>query len=162
MLHGQNIHKLLTQTLRSVQTLTSDREEVLYSSILLSGLNGSIISYANREDTPASYNKSTNNLKMMSLLIRDKWNEDQMDPSAQSTSSCYTCELRTDPEDGNSEATHIYTYEIEDLHACVAQIPRSDLLLLFIGSGQYPYGLEVLKMKAALEGLASMQGYKLN
>ncbi|SCV01732.1 LANO_0F13256g1_1 [Lachancea nothofagi CBS 11611] len=156
MLHGKNIHSLLQETLRPVHTLTSDHE-ALYSSIIVSGINGSIISYANSEVTPATYNKSSNNLKMMALLIRDKWNEDQLDSGAQTTSSCYRCELAE-----GMESTYIYTYELEDLHACVAQIPRSDLLLLFIASDQYPFGLEVLKLKSAINAFSSMYGYKLN
>ncbi|SCU89178.1 LAME_0E02476g1_1 [Lachancea meyersii CBS 8951] len=156
MLHGKNIQRLLKETLGAVSTMGSENEP-LYSSILLSGINGSIISYANSDGTPTSYNKSGNNLKMMALLIRDKWNEDEQDANARKTASCYTCELA----DG-SESTHIYTYELEDLHACVAQIPRSDLLLLFVASGKYPYGLEVLKMKSGLKAFSGMYGYKLN
>ncbi|SCU83501.1 LAFA_0D03972g1_1 [Lachancea sp. 'fantastica'] len=156
MLQGKNIQDVLQKTLKPVSTIGSDHGP-LYSSILLSGINGSIISYANSEETPTSYNKSGNNLKMMALLIRDKWNEDQSDQSAQKTSSCYAWEL-----DNGSASTHIYTYELEDLHACVAQIPRSDLLLLFVAGGEYPYGLEVLKMKFALKSFSSMYDYKLN
>ncbi|CEP62831.1 Slm4p LALA0_S06e04830g [Lachancea lanzarotensis] len=158
MLQGKNIQDVLQKTLKAVSTIGSDHGS-LYSSILLSGINGSIISYANSDETPSSYNKSGNNLKMMALLIRDKWSEDQSDQSAQKTSSCYNVEL----DDGSAAAsTHIYTYELEDLHACVAQIPRSDLLLLFVAGGEYPYGLEVLKMKFALKSFSSMHDYKLN
>lgn len=155
MLHGKNIHHLLELTLSPVQTVVAEHEP-LFSSLLVSCTNGSIISYANSDTAPTTYNNSSNNLKMMALLVRDKWNEDQQDPSAQATHSCYQCEA----EDG--EVTRVYTYELEDLHACVAQIPRSDLLLLFIASSDYPYGLLVKKMKAALQAFSSMYGYKLN
>lgn len=156
MLHGNNIRRLLEETLSAVQTIVSDHES-LYSSLLVSCTNGSIISYANSESTPPTYNSSYNNLKMMGLLVRDKWNEDQQDASAQSTRSCYNYEI-----DGAQNTTRIYAYELEDLHACVAQIPRSNLILLFIASGTYPHGLQVLKMKRALTAFSAMYGYKLD
>ena len=100
---------------------------------------------------------SVNNLKMMSLLIRDKWSEDQAQTDDRPASNRYKYEL-----DNTGLNTNIYTYEIEDLHACVAQIPQSDLLLLFIAGASYPYGLLVLKMKKSLLAFQDMYGYKLD
>lgn len=90
----------------------------------------------------------------MALLIRDKWNEDERDTEEQATHSCYNFKIE-------EESTKIYTYELEDLHACVAQIPRSSLLLLFIADAEYPYGLLVMKIKKALVAFRDMYGYKL-
>lgn len=92
---------------------------------------------------------------MMSLLIRDKWNEDEQQELLPARYD-YTITVQEEPT-----TTHIYTYEIEDLHACVAQIPQSDLLLLFIADSNFPYGLLVMKIKGALEAFRDMYGYKL-
>ncbi|SCU99763.1 LAMI_0G00650g1_1 [Lachancea mirantina] len=154
MLHGRHIKSLLTETLNPVQTQHSI-QEALHSSLLISSDNGAIISYANTEPSSVGYNSSINNLKMMALLIKDKWSEDERDVSEQTTECCYTYDLER-------ETTRIYTYELEDLHSCVAQLPRSNLLLLFIANPNYPYGLMVLKMKYAIGAFKDMFGYKLD
>lgn len=152
MLHSKNIRNVLRNTLSAVDSLTTTTGN-LQSAILLSAVNGSIISYVNGEERLPNYNSSVNNLRMMALLIKDKWSEDEEESSMdEDIRYVYNFE---------GETTRIYTYELEDLHTCVAQIPRSDLLLLLIGGSQYPHGLLVLKMKYTLQAFSQMHGYKL-
>ncbi|CCD22910.1 Slm4p NDAI_0A07560 [Naumovozyma dairenensis CBS 421] len=220
MIHADNIRQVLEATLKPIKIRTLPIETpCLKSSLLLSALNGAIMAYANAdtdsgaifkddeddtqdtdEETQNTTSQATtmNNLKMMSLLIKDKWSEDEKNPEAQTTNSCYIYDLKekqnkdeniTDQQEkveqhqttdggsslqkptplptveGNvndkSSSIRIYTYAVEDLHACVTEIPRSDLLLLFIADNSYPYGLLVLKMKALVSAVTDLYGYKL-
>ncbi|CAI4058674.1 hypothetical protein N7582_001166 [Saccharomyces uvarum] len=159
MLHFENVKVFLENTLKSYDLSSIDfKTSHLQSSILLTATNGGILSYATSDSSVPknSINEinSVNNLKMMSLLIKDKWSEDENDPGEQSTKSCYPVEI-------DSFKINIYTYEMEDLHACVGQIPNSDLLLLFLADNTFPYGLLVVKIEKALRELTDLYGYRL-
>ena len=159
MLHAKNVKGFLENTLKPYDLHSVDfKTSSLQSSMILIATNGGILSYAtSNNDVPKnSINEinSVNNLKMMSLLIKDKWSEDENDTEEQHSNSCYPVEI-------DSFKTKIYTYEMEDLHTCVAQIPNSDLLLLFIAEGSFPYGLLVIKIERAMRELTDLFGYKL-
>lgn len=162
IIQSRNVRKVLEALLKPVNIdVISFKTRPLQSAILLASTNGSVISFATSNDTKQD-NYSVNNLKMMSLLIRDKWSADESQVTDRSSPgetnySKYTIESN----DNKSISTDIYTYEIEDLHACVAQLPQSELLLLFIADADYPYGLLVLKMQKALHAFKDMYGYKL-
>lgn len=157
IIQSKNVKALLEATTKPVhiQYLSYDSDP-LQSSVLLATTNGAILAFATSTPTSPNESHSMNNLKMMSLLIRDKWNEDE-EEQVSPTRYDYTVTI----EKGTTATTHIYTYEIEDLHACVAQIPQSDLLLLFIADADFPYGLLVMKIKGAMEAFRDMYGYKL-
>lgn len=158
IIQSRNVKLLLDALLKPVNIDTiSFTTNPLQSSVLLASTNGSVISFSN-SDSASDDTHSVNNLKMMSLLIRDKWSEDQAQLDERPASNRYNYSL--DPQDP-ALLTNIYTYEIEDLHACVAQIPQSDLLLLFIADIGYPYGLLVMKMEKSLLAFKDMYGYKL-
>ncbi|EDO17029.1 hypothetical protein Kpol_1065p46 [Vanderwaltozyma polyspora DSM 70294] len=166
MLNSDNIRKVLSHTLEPVSIPSISYNSLyLQSSVLLSSSNGGVLSFATLLDSTNGNGDphALNNLKMMGLLIRDKWSEDETAPEEQNTNSCYiyTIPKESDQDVDESQSTRIYTYEIEELHACVAQIPKSDLLLLFIADKQYPYGLLVMKMKNILLSLKSLYGYTL-
>ncbi|EJS44805.1 YBR077C [Saccharomyces arboricola H-6] len=159
MLHSKNVKVFLENTLKPYDLHSVDfKTSSLQSSILLTATNGGIMSFAtSNSDVPKnSINEinSVNNLKMMSLLVKDKWSEDENNTVEQPTNSCYPVEIE-------SFKTKIYTYEMEDLHACVAQIPNSDLLLLFIAESTFPYGLLVIKIERAIRELSDLFGYRL-
>ncbi|GAV55900.1 hypothetical protein ZYGR_0AZ00710 [Zygosaccharomyces rouxii] len=157
IIQSQNVKKVLEATLKPVHIdYLSFDSDPLQSSILLSATNGTVLSYAASQSSASSEMHSVNNLKMMGLLIRDKWSEDEQEQRLQSR---YTHSITVDKE---TVTTNIYTYEIEDLHACTAQIPQSGLLLLFIADVAFPYGLLVMKMKGALEAFKDMYGYQLS
>lgn len=157
IIQSRNVKTLLDTLLKPVEIEPiSFTTNPLQSSVLLASTNGSVISFSNSSSVNGD-SHSVNNLKMMSLLIRDKWSEDQAQTDDRPASNRYKYEL-----DNTGLNTNIYTYEIEDLHACVAQIPQSDLLLLFIAGASYPYGLLVLKMKKSLLAFQDMYGYKLD
>lgn len=164
MLYSGHIKKLLDRILEPVKTPLSTYE--LQSAVLLSAKTGSIISFASNSPQKPINNDSINNLKMMALLIREKWLEDEQDPDAQSTKSCYTISIEPNTSETNQilqpYTTHIYTCGLEDLHTCVAQVPDSDLLLLFIANSSVPYGLLVIKMKNVLPAFRDIFGYKLD
>lgn len=159
IIQSRNVKALLDELLNPVSIEPiSFKTRPLQSSVLLASTNGSMLSFSNSESSDGdSY--SVNNLKMMSLLIRDKWSEDQTKPVDFPATNRYKQELTL--PDNTTLSTNIFTYEIEDLHACVAQIPQSDLLLLFIADASYPYGLLALKMKKSLFAFQDMYGYKL-
>lgn len=171
IIQSKNVKALLETLLAPVSIdAISFKTNPLQSSILLASSNGSVLSFANSSlDTNQNETRSVNNLKMMSLLIRDKWSEDEKENEDQpknvnattnsETNNRYNYEINT--EKNETLITTIYTYEIEDLHACVSQVPQSDLLLLFIADASYPYGLLVIKMKKALIAFNDMYGYKL-
>lgn len=159
MLNSNNVKVFLENTLKPYDLHSVDfKTTSLQSSILLTATNGGILSYAtsNSDVLKNSINEinSVNNLKMMTLLIKDKWSEDENDTADQTSNSCYPIEI-------DSFKTKIYTYEMENLHACVAQIPNSDLLLLFIADGTFPYGLLVFKIERAMRELTDLFGYRL-
>lgn len=171
IIQSKNV-KTLLETLLAPVSIDSIafKTSPLQSSILLASSNGSVLSFSNSSlDTNQNETRSVNNLKMMSLLIRDKWSEDENENEDQPknangsadsvTNNRYKYEIKT--EKGETLTTTIYTYEIEDLHACVSQVPQSDLLLLFIADASYPYGLLAIKMKKALIAFKDMYGYKL-
>ena len=196
MINSKNVKAILEQTLRPIKLDKDFETPGLESSALISSLNGSMLSYATATKTENSGNlelNSLNNLKMLSLLSKDKWSEDEQtiatttttavpDLSLSSSSAfshtdnnttatphhhqqqqqqqlrfCYHYNVNDDP----SHPTRIYTYEIEDLHTCIAQIPQSDLLLLLIADSKFPYGLLVMKMRATLRAFKEMFSYKL-
>lgn len=196
MINSKNVKAILEQTLRPIKLDNDFETPGLESSALISSLNGSMLSYATATKTENSGNlelNSLNNLKMLSLLSKDKWSEDEQtiatttttaapDLSLSSSSAfshtdnnttttphhhqqqqqqqlrfCYHYNVNDDP----SHPTRIYTYEIEDLHTCIAQIPQSDLLLLLIADSKFPYGLLVMKMRATLRAFREMFNYKL-
>lgn len=156
MINSKAVTQLLCELSKPV-TLTAVKfqTEPLHSAVVVSSLNGALLSYFiyNQEDS------SLNNLKMMSLLCKDKWSEDEQDLKKQQTSSCYSYEWHAD---STTYATRIYTYEIEELHVCLTRLPESDLLVIFFADRQYPYGLLVMKMKASLEAFANLSGYKMS
>ncbi|CAI4055364.1 hypothetical protein SKDZ_02G1810 [Saccharomyces kudriavzevii ZP591] len=159
MLHSKNVKVFLESTLKPYDLHSVDfKTSSLQSSILITATNGGILSYATSKSDVSknSINEinSVNNLKMMSLLIKDKWSEDEKDSAEQITNSCYPVEI-------DSYKTRIYTYEMEDLHACVAQVPNSDLLLLFIADSTFPYGLLAIKIENAMRELTDLFGYRL-
>lgn len=153
MFHSRNVKKLLEKTILPIETIDGSSYSI-QSTVLLSCKTGSIISYVNSPKNHPTYNNSLNNIRMMALLIKDKWSEDESDVEEQNTFSCYH-------ESYDNISTRIYTYELEDLHTCVSQIPDSELLLLFIGESTYPYGLLAMKMKIALRSFTDIYGYKL-
>ncbi|CDF91579.1 related to SLM4-Protein with putative role in actin cytoskeleton organization [Zygosaccharomyces bailii ISA1307] len=156
IIQSKNVKALLHATTKPVHIgYLSYDSEPLQSSVLLAATNGAILSFVTSKPSTPSETHSLNNLKMMSLLIRDKWNEDEQQELLRARYD-YTITVHEEPT-----TTHIYTYEIEDLHACVAQIPQSDLLLLFIADSNFAYGLLVMKIKGALEAFRDMYGYKL-
>lgn len=156
IIQSQNVKALLETTLKPVHIgYLSFDSDPLQSSILLAATNGALLSFAISNSSVPNAMHSTNNLKMMSLLIRDKWSEDEQEQRLQSH------HFHSIVIDNETWTTNIYTYEIEDLHACTAQIPQSELLLLFIADVGFPYGLLVMKMKGALEAFRDMYGYKL-
>ena len=200
MINSKNVKAILEQTLRPIKLDNDFETPGLESSTLISSLNGSMLSYATATKTENNGSlelNSLNNLKMLSLLSKDKWSEDEQtmatataaatapDLSLSSTSFshadnnnnnnnnttnslhhqqqqkqlrfCYHYNVNDDP----SHPTRIYTYEIEDLHTCIAQIPQSDLLLLLIADSKFPYGLLVMKMRATLRAFKDMFNYKL-
>lgn len=157
IIQSQNVRKVLEATLKPVHIdYLSFDSSPLQSSILLSATNGAVLSYAASTSSTSNEMHSINNLKMMGLLVRDKWSEDEQEQRLQSR---YTHSVTLDKE---TATTNIYAYEIEDLHACTAQIPQSSLLLLFIADVEFPYGLLVMKMKGALEAFKDMYGYQLS
>lgn len=172
IIQSGNVKELLETLLKPVSLdYISFKSNALQSSALLAKSNGSVLSFSNSGPTDEIH--VVNNLKMMSLLIRDKWSEDETDkqeqlntpngsahPASSNTNdNCYKYDLSS--KTGETLTTNIYTYEIEDLHACVCQIPQSDLLLLFIADNSFPYGLLALKMQKALEAFSDLYGYKL-
>ncbi|AMD22383.1 HGR044Wp [Eremothecium sinecaudum] len=164
MLHSGNLKQVLRRSLEPIKTPVSTYQ--IQSAVLLSAKTGSIVSFAGNDSNKTSNKENLNHLKMMALLIREKWAEDEQDPSAQATKSCYPTTIPTSSEkqDGavQSYTSRIYTCGLEDLHTCVAQIPGSDLLLLFIGDSAFPHGLLVMKMKNTLGAFKDVYGYKLD
>lgn len=158
MLNSKKIKELLQQFLNpiSLNNPVSFRTEPLESAVLISSNNGAIVSYANSNDNKTSLS----NLRMMCLLCKDRWSEDEADLEQQATKCCYRYQWQID--NGKPYETRIYTYEIEELHICVAHIPESDLILLFSSKKDYPYGLMVLKMKHSLKSVQDLYGYKLS
>lgn len=157
MINGKNVKQLLQQSIRSVAIDSINyKSNSLKSSLLISSINGAVISLVS--DDTNKIDSSLNNLKMMSLLSKDKWSEDELNKANQSTKSCYEFNYNVSDK---SYSTRIYTYELEELHACIAQIPDSDLLLLFIADNKYPYGLLVMKMKHLLPAFNDMINYRL-
>ncbi|AAS54287.2 AGL204Cp [Eremothecium gossypii ATCC 10895] len=163
MLQSRSIKRLLQQTLEPTATPLSTYQ--LQSTVLLSSKTGSIVSFVSANPAHPTSGDALNNLKMMALLIKEKWSEDEHDPQAQATKSCYhvTVPARDDAAAAAAPlTTRIYTCELEDLHTCVAQIPGSDLLLLFIADSLFPHGMLVLKMKSLLSAFSEVYGYKLD
>lgn len=162
MLNSTNINDLLKQTLASVKIQAVDFEAPpLRTSAILTKSNGSMVSFASfivTDDAEGEDTQSLNNIKMMSLLAKDKWQEDEVTEDSNSKSNVRTFEVKFNEKDYK---TRIYTYEIEELHTAVAQIPESDLLIFFIAPSNYPYGLLVLKMQEALKVSRDLFGYKL-
>ncbi|AET38380.1 Slm4p Ecym_2670 [Eremothecium cymbalariae DBVPG len=164
MLHSTNIKQLLQRTLEPTHTPVSTYQ--IQSAVLVSRKSGSIVSFVTNSVSKVPSNDSINNLKMMALLTKEKWSEDEQDPKAQATKSCYHVTINT-PDSGSAASSsqttsRIYTFELEDLHTCVAQIPGSDLLLLLIGDSSYPHGLLVMRLKSALGAFQDVYGYKLD
>lgn len=156
MLHSRNIGRILNESLSPVKISSpyNFTSEPLHSALLISSQNGAIISFATSGDTSntkadVDNSHSINNLKMMSLLLRDKWAESQQHPETEM--ECYKCE----------NGAVILCYEIETLHCCLAQIPQSDLLVCAIGSSKYTYGLLKLKLQVILEAFSGINGYTL-
>ncbi|KAG0668552.1 hypothetical protein C6P45_004584 [Maudiozyma exigua] len=163
MIHGGNIQDLLEQTLRPISTSiissntnSTDNDDSLISiqsAILLSINNGSILSFAtNLNLIDSNINNNETSLKMMTLLCKDKWQENENDEPE----SHYTYKYNN-----NLVETKLYNYEIENLHTCIARIPKSDLLFLLTADNQFPYGLLSLKMKFLLNNSTSLINYKL-
>ena len=100
---------------------------------------GSILWYVNG-DTPQTYNSSPTDLRMMALLIKDKWSD----------------------EKDSLPADAIHHFELGDLHIALSRIPESDLLLVFIAGHEFPNGMLGLKMKYALPAFHDLEGYKLS
>ncbi|QLL32199.1 hypothetical protein HG536_0C03670 [Torulaspora globosa] len=161
VIQSRNVRELLQTLLKPVRIdAVSFTTSPLQSAVLLASTNGSVISFAS-SDTTKQDNHSVNNLKMMSLLIRDKWSVDESLANDRSSPVETRYRHKIESEEDGKLFSDIYTYEIEDLHACVAQIPQSELLLLFIAETGYPYGLLKLKMQKALLAFKDMYGYKL-
>lgn len=159
VIQSRNVRELLQTLLKPVHIdAVSFKTSPLQSAVLLASTNGSVISFASSDKQD---NHSVNNLKMMSLLIRDKWAVDESLANERSSPAETRYRHKIETEEGEALFSDIYTYEIEDLHACVAQIPQSELLLLFIAETGYPYGLLKLKMQKALLAFKDMYGYKL-
>ncbi|QEU59303.1 Slm4 [Kluyveromyces lactis] len=137
MLLSENIKELLQETIKPVQLLEGSTPPQYTSMIITS--KGSILWYVNGT-TPESYNSSLTNLKMMALLIKDKWCEDQE----------------------STPADAIHHFELEDLHIALAKIPDSELLLVLIAGNEFPNGLLGLKLKYVLPAFHDLQGYKLS
>lgn len=159
MLNSQKIQALLQHFLRpvSIEDPISFKTSSLQSVVLISSLNGAIISYANSDES----NTSISNLKMVCLLCKDRWSEDESNPEEQSTKCCYHYQWQMNS--GRTYKTRIYTYEIEDMHVVMAYIPESDLIVLFTANkDDFPYGLMVLKMKQSLQSISNLYGYKLS
>lgn len=155
MIDATNVYNVLEQTLGPVSLGDDNTKVSLQSSVLLSALNGSILSYAtNLSSSNDDDINSINNLKMMTLLCKDKWTENEND----SPEPHYTFKMVNNNE---NLVTNLYNYEIENLHTCIAQIPNSDLLLLFIANSNFPYGLLSLKMKFTLNSCKNLISYKL-
>lgn len=144
MIHSKNTQELLERVLAGKDAGAVDVPE-LHSALLLSALTGSMISYSTALDM--KNNDAVNNLKIMGLLIKDKFVSDQNKQCAKG----YTV--------GNDQ--RIYTYEVENLHCCATRLPDSDILFVFLAKKDFPYGLLVLKMKASLNSLKQLSGYKL-
>lgn len=159
MLNSQKIKELLQHFLKpiSLNEPISFKTPPLQSVVLISSINGAIISYANTDETA---NTSVNNLKMICLLCKDRWSEDESNLEEQSTKCCYRYQWQVD--NGKPYETRIYTYEIEELHVVISHIPESDLILLFTAGKDFPYGLMVLKMKNLLQSINNLYGYKLS
>ncbi|CCE65702.1 hypothetical protein TPHA_0M01270 [Tetrapisispora phaffii CBS 4417] len=174
MLNSKNIKEVLESTLDSIAIpLISYESNKLQSSALVSGTTGSVLSFAMSNTDENGFGSSdahsVNNVKVMSLLVKEKWVDDENTPSEQTTTSCYTYEIPKaatqgfgmDSDTTEPLITRVYIYELERLRACVAQLPKSDILLLFIASNEYPYGLLVKKMKASILSFRSLFEYKL-
>ncbi|CCK72308.1 Slm4p KNAG_0J02270 [Huiozyma naganishii CBS 8797] len=159
MINSKNLKNLLSNTLAPVELESVPfSTDSLQSAALISVANGAIISYANTAQ-PGDSVSSLNNLKMMCLLCKDKWSEDEADLQSQSTKCCYRYQWQLDQ--GKPYETRIYTYEIEELRVCLAHLPESDLILVLFATQEYPYGLLVLKLKNCLKSFQNIYGYKL-
>lgn len=158
MLNSQKIKELLHNVMEPVvlNSPVSFKTSPLDSGALISSINGAIISYDISDETKTSIN----NLKMMCLLCKDRWSEDESHIDQQSTKCCYKYQWQI--ANGKNYETRIYTYEIEELHVAVGHLPESDLILLLISGKEYPYGLMILKMKHALQSFENLYGYKLS
>ncbi|CCH62263.1 hypothetical protein TBLA_0G03260 [Henningerozyma blattae CBS 6284] len=91
MLHSENIHCVLEQSLSPVNLTTiSFHAPPLQTAAILSKENGSILSFVNSSNSNDKYSNNTsgnnvqslNNLKMIGLLIKDKWHQDEFQLSA--------------------------------------------------------------------------------
>lgn len=159
MLNSLKIQALLQHFLKpvSLDEPISFKTSPLQSVVLISSLNGAIISYANSDES----NTSINNLKMVCLLCKDRWSEDESNLEEQSTKCCYRYQWQVN--NGKPYETRIYTYEIEEMHVVIAHIPESDLIVLFTANkDDFPYGLMVLKMKHTLQAISNLYGYRLS
>ncbi|KAL3232179.1 Protein SLM4 [Nakaseomyces bracarensis] len=145
MIHSKNTQDLLGRILASKTLSGGVNVPELHSVLLLSADTGSMISYCTSLDIKD--NDVVNNLKIMGLLIKDKYFSDE-------NKHC---------EKGYaiSETQSIYTYEVENLHCCATRLEDSDLLYVFLAQKEFPYGLLVMKMKASLKSLDQLIGYKL-
>lgn len=137
MLISENIKELLKQTIKPVQLMEGETPPQYTSMIITT--KGSIIWYVNG-DTPEKYNCSATNLKMMALLLKDKWVEDK----------------DLVPVDT------IHHFELEDLHVALTRIYDSELLLVFIAGDEFPNGMLGFKMKYALPAFHDLAAYQLS
>lgn len=147
MIHSKNTQELLTRVLAGKKLKDGLSIPELHSVLLLSATTGSMISYSTSLDMKD--NDAVNNLKIMGLLIKDKFVSDE-------NKQCEKGYL----VDGETQQ-RIYTYEVEDLHCCGTRLPDSDILFVFLARREFPYGLLVMKMKASLNSFKQLSGYKL-
>ncbi|KAG0677224.1 hypothetical protein C6P41_000745 [Kluyveromyces marxianus] len=136
MLLSENIKGLLQETIKDAPLLEG-KTPPIYTSMIITN-RGSILWYVNNK-TPETYNSSVTNLKMMALLIKDKWCEDK----------------------DSVPVDTIHHFELEDLHIALSRIPDSDLLLVYIAGNEFPNGLLGLKLKYSLEAFRDLHGYRL-
>ncbi|CCC71812.1 hypothetical protein NCAS_0I01440 [Naumovozyma castellii] len=111
MIHSANVKAVLEITLKPIDIKTLPyKSPSLQSSLLLSNINGSILSYATSSDANQSnlttQATSLSNLKMMSLLIKDKWFEDERE---------YYTQLREKGTNIASKSSNCYSYEVPSL-----------------------------------------------
>ena len=163
MINAAATHSVLQQALQPISltpgtpTATDTPTVALQSCALLSATNGALLLHAG---TPAgtlgaSPSAALNNLRMMALLCKDKWDNDteEEEPSQEDTA--------TQPSVYTHAGTRIHNYALEGLHAAVARIPGSELLLLCIAPAAFPYGLLARRAAAVLDACAGLRGYSL-
>ena len=163
MINAAATHTILQQALQPVSltpgtthTHESNASVSIQSCALLTSLNGALLLHAGTPlgtaQGPAGTSPSAalNNLRMMALLCKDKWENEEGEEQ----------ELEQERSYAHGD-TRIYNYELEGLHAAVARIPASQLLLVCIAPPTFPYGLLTLRLGAVLDACGGLRGYTL-